>query len=69
MYGKGREGCQEGYGVQIPQVVVEPETPILCIGFNHIDSREILRRLWDMNWYPYHCGIVNGVRIVIGGAP
>jgi len=47
------------------RVMAKPETPILCIGIDGVNARSVLEKLWGMGWYPYHCGIVDGVRIVV----
>ena len=47
------------------RLVVEPETPIICMGVQGVNARSILEKLWNSGWYPYHCGIVDGIRIVV----
>ena len=47
------------------RLVVKPETPILCIDVKGVEARLVLEKAWGMGWYPYHCGLVDGVRIVV----
>ncbi len=47
------------------RLVVEPETPIICIEVNGVEARLVLEKAWSMGWYPYHCGLVDGVRVVV----
>lgn len=47
------------------ELPVRPETPIVCIKPKGIEAKKILQELWMRKWYPYHCGIVDGVRVVV----
>ncbi len=47
------------------ELPVRPETPIVCIKPKGVEARKVLLELWKRKWYPYHCGIVDGVRVVV----
>ena len=49
----------------ILRLVVEPKTPIICMETPGINTRDVLEKLWSNGWYPYHCGVVDGIRIVV----
>ncbi len=47
------------------ELAARPETPIVCIKPKGVEAKRVLGELWRRKWYPYHCGIVDGVRVVV----